>query len=290
MKKDGIMKHLFKLEIFKALLSLFLVLLIVKLLWFVVEVEWLPSSGVTHTVEKGGKTLYYRTKLTPNEVPAPEKQRPSRPVKSQGSIKEIELLAIYNASDATVITVSYKGKTKVLAKGDDINGFILEGAGSHFALFSKNDKNYRVNLIKSKKGDQGGSRKRNLSSVSPSGTAVSSEKVEGEITDAGDHRIVDKNLVEHYAKNMDEIMKNIGIVEVKEGNSIKGFRVTFVRRNSPFSKLGLRRGDVIKSINGQEINSYNAAMNVYKNINTMDSLSLTIKRGKEEMELEYEVN
>jgi general secretion pathway protein C len=89
---------------------------------------------------------------------------------------------------------------------------------------------------------------------------------------------------------MDEIMKNIGIVEQKAGKDLKGFRVTFVRKNSPFAKLGLRRGDVIKSINGQEITSYNVAMDVYKNIDKMNALSITVKRGKEEMELEYEIN
>jgi len=282
------MKHLFKPHLFKGVLALLILLLIVKLLWFVVELVWLPSSGVEHTEEKSSKALYYRAKLTPNEAPAPEKQKTVHPVKSQGSIKDIELLAIYNSSDVTVITVLHKNKTKVLSRGDDINGFVLEGAGRNFATFSKNSKTYQISLIKSKKAANNVSR---IKSVPTStGTQSSSSKAEGDIVDAGDHRIVDKSLVEHYAKNMEEIMKNIGIVEQKEGTELKGFRVTFVRRNSHFSKLGLRRGDVIKSINGQEINSYNAAMNVYKNIDKMDALSITITRGKKEMELEYEIN
>jgi len=282
------MKHLFKPHLFKGVLALLILLLIIKLLWFVVELVWLPSSGVEHTEEKSSKALYYRAKLTPNEAPAPEKQKTVHPVKSQGSIKDIELLAIYNSSDVTVITVLHKNKTKVLSRGDDINGFVLEGAGRNFATFSKNSKTYQISLIKSKKAANNVSR---IKSVPTStGTQSSSSKAEGDIVDAGDHRIVDKSLVEHYAKNMEEIMKNIGIVEQKEGTELKGFRVTFVRRNSHFSKLGLRRGDVIKSINGQEINSYNAAMNVYKNIDKMDALSITITRGKKEMELEYEIN
>ena len=282
------MKHLFKPHIFKGLLSLLILLLIIKLLWFVVEMVWLPSSGVEHVEEKGGKALYYRAKLTPNEAPAPQKEKPTRPVKSQGSIKDIELLAIYNASDVTVITVLYKNKTKVLSRGEEINGFILEGAGSTFATFSKNSKTYQISLIKSKKGDKSSSRIKSVPAATSA--SVPSSKAEGDIVDAGDHRIVDRSLVEHYAKNMNEITKDIGIVDQKEGKDLKGFRVTFVRKNSHFSKLGLRRGDVIKSINGQEITSYNDAMNVYKNIDKMNALSLTIKRGKEEMELEYEIN
>jgi len=282
------MKHLFKPHIFKGLLSLLILLLSVKLLWFVAGLLWLPSGGVEHIEDKGVKALYYRVKLTPSEAPAPEKQKLAPLAKPQGSIKDIELLAIYNASDVTVITVLYKNKTQVLSRGDEINGFKLEGAGNHFATFSKHSKTYQISLIKSKTNDKNAS---GIKSVSASaGKQSSSSQAEGDIVDAGDHRIVDRSLVEHYAKNMEEIMKDIGISDQREGKDLKGFRVTFVRKNSHFSKLGLRRGDVIKSINGQEITSYNDAMNVYKNIDKMEGLSLTVTRGKEEMELEYEIN
>ena len=273
---------------FKWLMAVLGLLLLLKLLWFIVEVAWLPSSGIEHTEEKGGKALYYRVKLTPNEAPAPTRPKPTQPSKPQGSIKDIELLAVYNSSDVTVITVLYKNKTKVLSRGEEINGFVLEGAGNNFATFSKKSKSYKISLIKSKKGDKNTSKIEEV--TTPSQAEATPSKAEGDIIDAGDHKIVDRSLVEHYGKNMKEVMKDIGIADEKEGNNLKGFRVTFVRKNSHFSKLGLRRGDVIKSINGQEITSYNAAMNVYKNIDKMDGLSLTIKRGKEEMELEYEIN
>jgi len=280
------MKDLFRPQRFRSLFSILVLLLVIKLLWFVVEVVWLPSHGEEYIEEKAGKALYYRVKLTPNEAPAPQTTKTIRITVPQGSIKDIELLAIYNASDITVITVAYKKKTKVLSRGDEINGFVLESAGSNFATFSKNAKTYQISLTKSKKGNKS---IRKAKGAARTGNS-SSHEAEGDIVDAGDHLLVDKSLIEHYAKNMKEVTKNIGITEQKEGGNLKGFRVTFIRKNSHFSKLGLRRGDVIKSINGQEINSYNAAMNVYKKIDTMDSLSLTIKRGKEEMELEYEIN
>ncbi len=284
------MKHLFKPEVFKRFMTLLAFLLIVKLLWFIVEVLWLPSGGVEHTEEKIGSALYYRVKLTPNEAPAPTKKVPKAITKPAGSIKDIILLAIYNATDETVITVEYKKKTKVLCRGDNINGFVLEGAGNNFAIFSKDTKTYKIRFIKSKKSVKSIGSIKVRSEVAPPKKVKAPKKAVGEIIDAGDHRIVDKSLVEHYADNMEEVEKYIGTSEVKKGKGLEGFRITFVRKNSHFSKLGLQRGDVIKSINGQELTSYNAAMNVYKKVNTLDSLSLTIRRGKEEMELEYEIN
>jgi len=266
---------------------MFLALLfVVKLMWFIVTWLWLPSNGVDHVAKKGGKALYYRVKLTPNESSAPVQQ--VKPTQQSGSINDITLLAIYNALDVTVVTIDYKGKTKVLSRGDEINGFVLSGAGRNFATFTKAKKSYKVMLLKSKEtnmtGSQSGLQNR------PVATSNAPQKVAGEVVDAGDHKLIDRSLVDHYANNMDDIYKNIGIGELKDGNNLKGFQITFVRRDSPFAKLGVQRGDIIKSINGQEINSYNAAFGVYKNIGSIDSLTLVIERGKEEMELEYEIN
>jgi len=280
------MKHLFKSKLFKKLFSILILFLLVKLLWFAVEIIWLSSAGIGHKDEVSNKSLYYRVKLTPNEAPAPSKKKPT---KIAGSISDITLLAIYNSEETTVITIEYKRKSKVLARGDEINGFVLEGAGSNFATFSKDTKTYRVDLLKSKRSTDSESSIKPVSKTVPSSSKTPA-KIEGEVTDAGDHKIVDRSLLDHYAKNMDDIYKNIGIAEVKEGGKIKGFRITFVRRGSPFSKLGIKRGDIIKSINGQEITSYNAAFETYKNIGNIENLTMVIKRGKEEMELEYEIN
>lgn len=277
------MKRLFSPNVVKGLWGLLTVLLIVKLLWFFVEVLWLSTSDVDHVEQMGGKALYYRVKLSPNEAPPPMTAEKSAQV--EGSINDIKLLAIYNASDITVVTIEYKRKTKVLGKGEVINGFVLEGAGNNYATFSKDSKTYKVPLAISTKGDTA------TMNTDPSAEEASSKSaIKGDVVDAGDHKIVDKSLVEHYAKNMDDIYKDIGIDEVKKGNVLDGFRISFVRKGTPFEKLGVKRGDIIKSINGEKIDSYNAAFGVYKNISNIDNLSLVIQRGKEEVELEYEVN
>ena len=277
------MKHLFNAAILTRVWRLLVVLLCIKVVWFLVEMVWLSPSGYDYAEQKGGKALYYRVKLSPNEAAAPAVGQ--KPQNVAGSIKDITLLAIYNASDVTVVTIEHQRKTKVLSKGEEINGFVLEGAGRDYATFSKASKMYRVPLLVK---TTGGSNIMSNEPVPQEQTKAS--EPEGEVVDAGDHKIVDKSLIAHYAKNMDDIYKNIGIVEVKKGNALEGFRISFVRKGSAFEKLGVRRGDVIKSINGEKIDSYNAAFGVYKNITNINNLSLVVERGKEEVELEYEVN
>jgi general secretion pathway protein C len=280
------MKPLSDPKTMKWILVVLGVILLVKLLWLAVEMTVLPTVGINQVEEVGGKPLYYRVNLSKNKVLVPKKEKRRSPV---GSIKDIKLLAIYNAEDVTVVTVVYKHKSKVLARGETINGFRLDGAGSTYAIFSKQGKRYQVELIKGEQGSGSGS----ISPVRHTSAAKrASGSAEGEVVDAGDHKIVDRSLIDHYAnvENMNEIYKNIGITEVKQGKQIKGFKITFVKRGSPFAKLGIRRGDIIKSINGEEITSYNAAFNIYKNIANMENLTLVILRGKEEMELDYEIN
>jgi general secretion pathway protein C len=271
----------------KNIIGILVLLLLIKLLWFVAEIVWFPVKGVDHAEGKKAKPLYYRIKLTPNKSAAPKITKP-KPV-NEGHIRDIKLLAVYHASDETVVTVLYKGKTKVLAKGEAVNGFQLEDAGSKFAIFSKNGKQYRVTLVSSKKGSS------SYTNI-PASKEVKQDSGSGEevdmngVVDAGDHKIIDRSLIKHYTKDMKSIYKDIGIQEIKKGKQIDGFRVTFVKRGTPFAKLGLQRGDILKSINGQTLDSYNAAFEAYKNINDATNVTLTIQRGKKEMELEYEIN
>ena len=284
------MKRLFKPENFKIILAVLVLLLIIKTLWFVVEVLWLPSAGIDEATRKNTKALYYRVKLTPNQIEAPVvvEEKPTQVVVS--SIDNIHLLALYSASDMTVVTVEYKGKTKILSRGDDIDGFMLTGAGMNYALFSKNAKTYKVMLATGKHSTKGSIKSVKTQPIKIEKKNTKPKKKLGEIADAGNHKIIDRSVIEHYTEHMDDIYKNVGVAEMKDGDKLKGFWITFVRKDSDFAKLGLRRDDVIKSINGQEINSYNTAFEMYKNMKNMNDVTLVIQRGKDEMELEYEIN
>ncbi len=280
------MKPLFSPQIFKNFLNILMILFFIKFLWFTVTVLWLPSSSIDYLNTKPLKALYYKVKLSPNTQDAPVEVKTKTKAQDR-SMKDIKLLAIYNASDITVVTVLFKSKTTILSRGETINGFILEGAGNDFATFSKKTTTYRINLVKSSPSKKG-----SFVEVLASSPVIEKDEIsiKGVVADAGTHKIIDKPLFDHYVNNMDEIYKNIGISEVKEGKELKGFRVSFIKKGSPFAKLGIKKDDIIKSINGQEISSYNAAFSVYKNIQNIENLSMVIQRGKEEMELEYEVN
>lgn len=281
------MKHLFSPHLMKWFWIVIVTFVVIKCVWFGIAEIWLPTVGVNYTPQKNIKSLYYRVKLTQNRV-APPKVKKTKP-RVASKIKDITLLAIYDDETMSVVTVAYKKKTKVLSTGEVINGFRLQSAGADYALFEKNAKTYTLPLLQKKNTK---SNSQSYVTQRPHQQKKPNTKSEptGEVVDAGDHKIVDKSLITHYAQNMDAIYKNIGIKETKQSGDKQAFSVSYIKKNSPFAQLGLEKGDVIKSVNGQDIDSYNAAFALYKEIGTVENVTLVIQRGKEEMELEYEVN
>jgi len=282
------MKALFNPKNIKIFIFILSLMLLVKLGWFIAEMTILSARGVDYMKPSETKSLYYRTRFAAQKLKQKQTIKKKVPL---SDIKSIKLLAIYNSQDRVVVTVSKKDKTSVLVRGDKIDGYVLDAATAQEAIFLRDGKSYRIRLIEPAGNSKGKSSVRYVSDKPTKLTMSENQAVsKGEVIEADGLTIVDRTLLDHYSKNMNDIWKNIGIKEIKEGKKIKGFKVNFVKRGSDFSKLGLRRGDVIRSINGQELNSYNAAFEIYKNIDTMDGLTLKIMRGKEEMELEYEIN
>ena len=278
------MKPLFKPETIRTLVIVLVLMLSVKLGWFVVEMTVLRAKGIDYVKTSEAKSLYYRTRFASQKL----KQKKVVKAKPVSDINSFKLLAIYHSPKRVVITVSKNGKSSVLVRGDKIDGYVLDDATATEAIFLRGGKRYRITLVRSARSPGG---KSSVKFVHPKKEQPKKESApEGEVSEGDGITIVDRTLLDHYRKNMNDIWKNIGIMEIKENDQIKGFKVNFVKRGSDFAKLGLRRGDVIKSINGQELNSYNAAFEIYKNIDTMNNLTMTILRGKKEMELEYEIN
>jgi general secretion pathway protein C len=290
------MKNFLNNRLFSFISYILIIVVITKGIWFVVSLFFLPVNGVEHNKEVKLKNLYYRAKLATKSKkpppPPPIVQKIVKPVPVVITMNYIKLLALYNSKDIIVVTVKKGNKTKILSKGENIDGFVLTSAGADYAIFTKNKKEFKIIL--------GGDKIKNPSSIKVAKpTPVKSvpkknqkkPKKEGIIKVEGEEeRIITKSLLTSYTKDIDKVWKDIGIGEHKKNGVLDGFKVNFVKRGSDFEKLGLKRGDILKSINGQELNSYNAAFSFYKEIGDIDSLTLSITRNNQDMELEYEIH
>ena len=279
------MKNFSENKIFSTFLYLLTIIVIAKVIWFAVNLIFLPTEGKEHIEVTRAKNLYYRTKLA-NKIK--DKTHPPAPVIHHppviGTMRGIKLLALYNSKEVLVVTVEKNRKTKVLSKGENIDGFKLSSAGSDYAIFKKGGKEFKLVLDKGKPITTS-----SITPIKPKKTKTK-EKAKSEIVENEDgEKIVSRGLLSSYTKDIDKVWKDIGIGEHRVNGVLDGFKVNFVKKGSDFEKLGLRRGDILTSVNGQELNSYNAAFSFYKEMNSIENLTLSIKRNNQDMELEYEI-
>jgi general secretion pathway protein C len=91
-------------------------------------------------------------------------------------------------------------------------------------------------------------------------------------------------------KVLDNAGKIIGIAavapKIENGESI-GMEIQGVRPDTLLTKIGIQNGDVFESVNGQALNSPDAALGAYTTLRTADKFSLAIRRNGKPMVIDY---
>ncbi|NKQ40579.1 MAG: hypothetical protein HF962_03315 [Sulfurovum sp.] len=278
------MSQNFKNKALPWLIAALALIVAVKLIWVIVAYIFLPEKGINIESGQIKNTLHYRYRLASDVALA--KVPTTIPTKKAPSIRDIKLVGIYSGKNNSIVTLIKKGKSHILSTGDDIDGFVLKGASAREAYFEKNNKDYTLKLFEEKqKHNSSISSTRNGNPVS----SASKDTSAGEVSVRDGIRQVPRSMLKDYTTNIDKAMRDIGLRPVRKGNQMSGYKVRFIRKGSPFSKLGLERGDIIKSINGEEIVDFNAPMSILKGVDTIEGLTITVVRKNEEKELEYEV-
>ena len=91
-----------------------------------------------------------------------------------------------------------------------------------------------------------------------------------------------RNLIGEQLKNPD-FLRQAHIVGRKDG----GFLVRKLKKGSLYEKLGLRQGDVIKSVNGEPINTIEDAMRQYQQLNTAGQVQVEVLRNGQPQMLQF---
>ncbi len=276
------MKQIINPKLFSTIIFLLSIILLVKVLWTVVSIMFLPKVGEEVNPTIKSKALYYRVKLSST---APTIIKEDKPKKVISSMRGIKLIAIYNSSDVIVATVEKGRKTLVLGKDDNIDGFILKSAGSDYVIFSKASKEFKLTLNETK--TVGGRGEIRPTKQKPK---VPKSKKSVDIIENNGIKIVNRNLLTSYKSNPKNIWKDIGILENKVNGKLNGFKINYVKRGSDFEKLGLKRGDILTAINAEKLDNLGAVMALYGDINNIEELTLTVERNGKSEDIEYEIH
>ncbi len=97
--------------------------------------------------------------------------------------------------------------------------------------------------------------------------------------------------VKNMTKNLASLLQQARVEPVfsPDGISVEGFKFVGIQPGSIYEKLGFKVGDMIKSVNGEPVNSPTKAMEMYNLLKNSSSVQLTIERDGQEQNLNYTV-
>lgn len=111
------------------------------------------------------------------------------------------------------------------------------------------------------------------------------------VQQAGDNKfVVSKDTFDKYINDMEGISR-MGRALLHRGpdGEYDGYRLSAIRRNTLADQLGIKNGDIIHSVNGEPLNSMQAAMGAYNTMRSQSNFCFEISRRGSPMELCYEV-
>ena len=96
-------------------------------------------------------------------------------------------------------------------------------------------------------------------------------------------------MLDEQIANLDSIMNQARVIpHYRQGKPV-GFKVVGIRSNSIFRHLGLKSGDVLKSVGGEELTSINKALGLFEKLKTSDNVSLDVERLGKGQTLDYTI-
>ena len=101
--------------------------------------------------------------------------------------------------------------------------------------------------------------------------------------------VVDRAEVDNALENMSQLFTQIRAVPHFEGGEATGFRLFAIRRGSLFDKIGLKNGDIIRSINGQVMNDPTRALALLEQLREARDLSVAVTRNRKDQTINYTV-
>ena len=124
----------------------------------------------------------------------------------------------------------------------------------------------------------------------PRNAGLSNEELDDGIEKISDTKfVVQRGLVDKILANQGSLMKAARVIPHEEDGRVVGVRLYGIRRTSLLGRLGVRNGDMLRTINGFDMTSPDSALEAYTRLRTADQLTLAVKRQNNDMTIEYRI-
>jgi len=100
--------------------------------------------------------------------------------------------------------------------------------------------------------------------------------------------VIDRSEIEDAINNLDKLYTQVRAVPNFKDGKPNGLKLLSVRAGSIFSKLGLQRGDILKSINGMEMD-IKRGLDIFNKLKSENHITIDLERRDATQTFEYEI-
>ncbi len=256
---------------------------IIPLLWWIVApvlvAKLLISFGVLFVEDKQIDTRYEEVKKSSYLYSFPkffttvlkEKTEPTKVQKNE-TLGKLKLKACYIEKGREFIIVNEGVKTLFIDLESSYKGAKLIKVKRDYAVFVKDGVDIELALI----------------TKTTTKKRVKKSKIK---SDSDDRYInVERNSFKKYMKSPKQALRDIRFKEIKVDKNFAGFKLSFVRKGSFFDKMQLKKGDIIKSIDGNELKSMMDLLPYYNLLEDSTTLLIGFERDGDIKEIMYEID
>lgn len=102
--------------------------------------------------------------------------------------------------------------------------------------------------------------------------------------------VVSREEIDKTLSNLNSIATQARIVPAFKNGVAQGFKLFSIRPGSIYAKIGIQNGDVIKRINGYEINSPDKALEIYQKLQTASRVDVELERRGQTLKKSYSID
>ena len=200
----------------------------------------------------------------------------------------LTLLGTVTAGKHSLAIIENGRKVKIYHLGDQVPGGaeVHEVARTSVTLRSADGTLSTLPLFQGKKGSAAGPSPTRTSRPASTRTA----SLGGGIRAVGPNRwIVPQQAVDKARANMNDLLRQARMEPLIVNGQTEGFVVRMIRPRSLLALLGLQVGDVVKQVNGVQLDSPEKALQIFQQLREARHFTISLVRGGKQMNLEYDV-
>lgn len=100
---------------------------------------------------------------------------------------------------------------------------------------------------------------------------------------------LDRPTLNNSLQNMAQLFTQIRAMPNFQDGKTKGFKLSEIQPGSIFQQMGLRDGDVLTTVEGQELSDPSQALMLLNTLRDKESIGISVIRGGRPMQLQYDI-